>query len=876
MATLRNLNVLDQMRLDVPYLRLIESGVRGDFDAIVGQATAGGQPLVVRGLTIAGSGRAETLELVVADAIAYNYNATDSGSFLHIPSDEPNQVLDGTVNRKVTGAFVSGSPNYVGLDFVRETDPDSTGPVTFVDPIAGIRTQSVVETAEHLTYRIVIGTTPFSALSNIVPIAKIDVFGGVVSSVTDARPMMFRLGSGGDFPSNFNSYAWPQDRSTSTDFTGGDKAISSQKDWSDAIMTRIWELGGGASWYTNTADRNVWSINTEAPFANGDYWTFNSGTGATEFKNVKFFFTGAGAGVYYNTVPGNTGSPVTLLDGQCVYVDLDRTSNAALTAYVGDIATVGTGNIPGARWILAWRNGSQLYTRNWRFPVGVTYTPATNLALGVVRLNAVAPVTNDPVVPVLNAGGGIAVAATSGNTAGGAFQGSGIYAGVVGLSGNTPNALLAGVWGNGLADTGAIGVRGQGAASTGATAGGVGVTGVGGTSSGAGAGGAGGRFTGGAGSTDGAGVVGVGGGGSGVGVSGTSSGGDGVFGQSATGWGVHGVGGTNQAGMYGEGNGTGAGVEGASQGNGAGVHGIGFNDTDGSPGVEGSGGDGTDSGAPGVKGQGGTSGGDFGGFGVYGQGGTGSLGGGSGVYGVGGTNGIGVEGRSTGTGHAVVGTATGGASGGSGGRFTTTTPGQAACRANSADGLDFGAENGGFGYQSTKTGSLIVDATEFIAVTGAAKIAPNATTDAATNWKATRIAFTNGDRFLARVKLPRGAAITGVAVLMKKDNWVSSLTESALSNPKITHFASTATGTTETLVHPGGVGPALTVTFNPTPGTGWGTVSGIVYSPMGLGNSADNGWVVLDWTLSGAVDTANLRIGAIRIDYGYQRVDFMV
>jgi hypothetical protein len=641
MSVLRNLNIISQMRLDVPHFRLFESGVRGDFDTVVGRVSAGGRPLVVRGFTIQGGAQvvstpAKDLQLSVADGIVVNLNASESGSFLWVPPDRPNEVLDGTVNASVVGAFVSGAVNYVGIDFVRETADSTIDLVKFKDPVTGAESSELVPLGEVLEYRILIGTVPFSVQSNIVPVAKVTVdYTGVVDDVTDARDMLFRLGSGGDFPNPASGYGWPGGR-TESYFTGADKSLNDQKSWNDAIMTRLWELGGGQHWFDNVSDRNVKLINTGSPYSNGEYFTFNSGTGATEWQGLRLLFDGGSTGVTYNDILSITGTPQTVADGSCVYVDIDRTTNATLEAQVGPLATVGTGTMPGSRWILAWRNGSSLYIRDWRYPVGTLFTPATDLAQGVVKLHSAAPVPANPIVAMIGTNNTLVLAANAGNSTAGSFTGFGQGNGLTGVSGAvwSPTGAQAGVRGTGTAETEASGVFGMGAATSTAAFGGYGVKGTGGNATNTGAAGAGGSFAGGdatlLGTAAGDGILATGGTNSADagGVGGRFTGGYGPFGSGpgvvATGAagavgspGVTGEGTTDNAGVVGTGHGTGAGVEGTGGSGGDGVKGSASGAT--SAGVHGVG---TGGGVTGVKGEGGASG-----IGVHGVGGAGNYGG---------------------------------------------------------------------------------------------------------------------------------------------------------------------------------------------------------------------------------------------------------
>lgn len=829
MSVLRNLNVLDQMRLDVPHFRLLESAVRGDFDTVVGKIAGGSRGLVVRGMTIAGlaGDRAETLQLVVAESIVINFNASESGSFLSVPSDTPNEVLNGATNGNVTGSFVAGTVNYVGVDFVRAEDPATADLVTFQSP-SGEITQELTNLAETLNYRIVIGTTPFSAQSNLVPVAKVLVdTSGFASQIVDARPMLFRLGSGGDAPSSTWSYPWPQGRIESSDFTGADKAITDQKAWNDAVMTRLWELGGGNNWFSDTADRNVWSINTESPFANGDYWTFNSGTGATEWKGIRFFFSGSGSGIYYNDVAGTTGSPVTLVDGQCVYVDLDRTSNASLNALVGEIATVGTGTIPGSRWVLAWRNGTQLYTRNWRYPIGTLFTPATNLAQGVVRLHAAAPVPTDPVVAMIGANNTLSVTATSGTSSTAAtFVGSDTDGGAA-----VAGTGVRGVGGEDVAGgfDGGTGVRGEGGAAV--DQGGYGVRGIGGSG----------------GLLDGVGVWGSSG--TAQGLLGTSTSSQGVLGSSTSGEGVRGtsvsgtgVSGSSTSGTGMSGTGAVAGVSGTGTTNGHGVSGTGAGTGDGVRG--------TATSAVGVRGIATT------GTGVRGQ-----------------SENVGVRGYGVNNGTGVVGTSEGN---GYGGEFTTIGAGIAAVKATSTNGPAFESDDGGvtipnnetYSFKTAKTGVIVIGASELSKISGSAVLTAMDGNLAVPYYP---LAPGSTAQTVVQVRVPRGAIVTGIEALVRNSSGAETVSRPTLRLAKYTTAASALT--TSDLCS-GGTFTIPTGAGNPV----WVSIGGSITSSAmvnGTTSDVDSGLLVLEWNPS-APAASTLRFGGWRITYTYTTVDFMV
>jgi hypothetical protein len=493
MAVIRQLNLLSQQRLDLSHLRSIESAVAGDFDAIVGRATAGGNPQVLRGLEVTGIGAgaaASSLELAVADAIVYHLNASESGSFLWVSESQAPEVLNPLTNGTVTGSWTSSSVNYVGVDFSRAADVSTTDLVQFLDANNLLEVPRSVPLAKTLNYVINISTVPFSSNSNLVPVAIVTLdSSGLLTAISDARPMLFRLGSGGDVPDIYNGFAWGGGRAegvtalTNGLFIGGDKAISSQKDWQDAVMTRLWEQGGGEFWYSATADRNVNMIWTGATFTNGENFEWVGGANL-HWKGIKFLFDDSAG--YYNTVSDQAGSSAgltDLADGECIYVDLDRTSNATVAGVKAVMSTLGPGSVPGSRWIMAWRYGANVYTRNWRYPVGTTFTPATTTSQGVVKLsmdyNGTAVVgtsgLNDPIV-ISDRGGiitptgglnyGLFVVDNGGTRGGGSFT-AGLLAsrpGLVGYggSGGAPGTTASpGLYGE--ATSGAnVGVKGSG------------------------------------------------------------------------------------------------------------------------------------------------------------------------------------------------------------------------------------------------------------------------------------------------------------------------------------------------------------------------------------------------------------------------------
>lgn len=392
MSVERQANILGQQRLDVPHLRAIESSIAADFDLLAGRILAGGQPLVVRGMALitanAVGNPATSLQLQTANSIIMHSLASEHGTIFAVAADQPVEVLNST-NPNVTGSFTAGQVNYVGLDLRRTADDSTADLVQFMDADSKLETPKTVPLARTLNYTIVISTSDFDTNPNLLPIAKITTSStNVVTAIVDARPMNFRLGSGGSVPNSTHAYPWATGRaeiSSGSVFTGADKDIVSTKDWMDAVMTRLWETGGGEHWYSPTADRNVNLVWIGSAFSNGENFEW-SGTNL-HWQGIRLIFDNSTG--TYNNVSDQTSDSVgltDLADGDCIYVDLSRGSNATVAAAKSALSTLGPGSVPGSRYVIAWRVGSSVYTRGWRYPIGTLFTPATTSSQGLVKI----------------------------------------------------------------------------------------------------------------------------------------------------------------------------------------------------------------------------------------------------------------------------------------------------------------------------------------------------------------------------------------------------------------------------------------------------------------------------------------------------------
>jgi hypothetical protein len=430
LAIIRRQNWLGQQRVDVPHLRSIESAIAADFDLLAGEIIANQSSYIVRGFEVIGDvgDAAESLQLNVSASVAIHYNGTESGSIFSVPSGTAAETLNGT-NAVIVGAFTPSQTNYIGIDLIRESDDTTSDLVAFQDPNTLLETTRTVPLARTLGYRIYISTIEFSGTPTILPIAKVVTnASNVVTSIQDARPLLCRLGEGGTIIDNQHVYSWSQGRDENDNtniFQGGDKSITGIKYMFDAMMTRLWEVGGGEFWYSATSDRDI-KVCYGPVSTLDDNYSWNLGAQNIKWEGISISMANSTA--IYNVVTDNEVAGLTLLDGQCIYVDIDRTANSTLTVPAAvDLELLGSPTVPGSRFILAWRKGNNVYTRDRAYEVGrdlqVASDAVGSAGLGVVRLSYAAGSLTAPTVAPIDADGMIFNEATANNKHG--FSGLG-------------------------------------------------------------------------------------------------------------------------------------------------------------------------------------------------------------------------------------------------------------------------------------------------------------------------------------------------------------------------------------------------------------------------------------------------------------------
>ena len=127
MAIRRRLNILSQLRVDVPDLKSIESASSNDFDELLrGLVTGASKSFVIRGFEIEMAGSigssANSLQMIVENSSILHGNSNTSGTFFVVPAGTPTQTMSSTTNPKIVGSFTPGSLNYIGIEYSRQID----------------------------------------------------------------------------------------------------------------------------------------------------------------------------------------------------------------------------------------------------------------------------------------------------------------------------------------------------------------------------------------------------------------------------------------------------------------------------------------------------------------------------------------------------------------------------------------------------------------------------------------------------------------------------------------------------------------------------------------------------------------------------------
>lgn len=268
MAVLGRLLVSSAERLDLPDLLSLDSYAAGDWKYFLKGLVGDSKPFILKGFDVIDPGNAigtQSCSIRVADSITF-YPGSNSGSFYHgLQEGHPQAAPLVPELRKnaVNYVYLTFSTFNTSIDTRAFWDPDKDGG-------AGGEFTQDVNTESVLKVEVNVSTGSFPA--NTVPVAKVTVGPVVITAIEDARDLMFRLGSGGVSPNPFNTYGWrslPANGYERTEppttmqaggvnpFQGADKNILTLKEWMDAVMSKLRELGGTTYWYDDTSSFSI-------------------------------------------------------------------------------------------------------------------------------------------------------------------------------------------------------------------------------------------------------------------------------------------------------------------------------------------------------------------------------------------------------------------------------------------------------------------------------------------------------------------------------------------------------------------------------------------------------------------------------------------
>jgi len=258
MAVLGRVLIASQERIDLPDLLAVDGFTSADFKAIVSSFT-GDKSYIVKGLDVinpAACISASSLSIKVSDCLIFAPTSPSGPFFQGLPEGHE-------LSEPLIPNLIAGATNYVYAVLATQTtasdqrafwDPDSTDEW-------GSETVQEVDTQTILTINIGVSTSSFP--EGTIPICKVQM-SNVITSITDCRNLYFRLGTGGQSPDTLNQLLLtPESPITisasggNNPFQGGDKDISSMKQFMDIVMTRLKEISGDIFWYDSSSPMSI-------------------------------------------------------------------------------------------------------------------------------------------------------------------------------------------------------------------------------------------------------------------------------------------------------------------------------------------------------------------------------------------------------------------------------------------------------------------------------------------------------------------------------------------------------------------------------------------------------------------------------------------
>lgn len=338
MAVLGRVLLNSAERIDLPDLLSIDSYAAGDWRFFMQSLVGTTKPYILSGFDVINPGNAIGLpscSFRVADSIVYYPGAAAGPFFYGLPEGESaSEPLVPQLRTSATNyVYLTLSTFETSIDTRALWDPDRNGG-DGGEFTQDINTESVIQAQ--------LGISTGSFPVNTVPLAIIVVGATAITSITDARDLMFRLGTGGIAPDPQATFAFPalpdadyarvETNGTMTSlsnpnpFQGGDKNIKTLKQWMDAIMTKIKELGGTTYWYEDTTTYSLFNLFHDAlatAWKSKGSYTHSSSTPGELSWSEDLYIKSMDNPVDI-VIRASGGSPITLDNEQVAFLNLVR------------------------------------------------------------------------------------------------------------------------------------------------------------------------------------------------------------------------------------------------------------------------------------------------------------------------------------------------------------------------------------------------------------------------------------------------------------------------------------------------------------------------------------------------------------------------
>lgn len=338
-----------QERLEIQDLRAVESSGLNDWHYFL-NGFLSNTSLVVKGFEVSNYASAFStggLQILLNNVVVFHTEATGKARGFYASAGTEADV---SVN------LHANVTNYVEADFSLVSGANDER--AFNDPTAndgaGAEYTDDVATALFLNIDISVSTTGFT--SGKIPLYKVVTnSSGIVTSLEDARRTLFSHVAGGTSPDVNATYNFPNlpnstyarvntpTRATSSSdpvpWQGGDKNITSLKQWMDIVMTKLKELSGTTYWT---------ELTTSTVFGSGSanrvtYWA--NSTSLTSNANFTFDGTTLGMPLALRMNEANTSAAQGVIfnraaDGSMVFTGGSGATNGGnIVGYGGSHAT---------------------------------------------------------------------------------------------------------------------------------------------------------------------------------------------------------------------------------------------------------------------------------------------------------------------------------------------------------------------------------------------------------------------------------------------------------------------------------------------------------------------------------------------------------